>query len=108
MVMPAVDAPTVVGAAGRFCGEDSSCCGAPAALEGAVDRRAADPEQVTDLGCAVLPGGDQADQMSFLQCVELGPPAAKRRLALATLIPRRSTRGVTHSALRLRGASGFF
>ena len=43
--MPAVDAPTVVGAAGRLGGEDSSCCGAPAALQGAVYRRATDPER---------------------------------------------------------------
>src|SRR5947199_12768 len=82
MVMPAVHAPTAVRAAGRFCGEDSSCCGAPPALEGAVDRRAADPEQVGDLGCVVLPGGDQADQMIFLPCVELGPPAAQAALGL--------------------------
>src|SRR5947209_17949165 len=82
MVMPAVDAPTAVGAAGRLCGEDLSRCGAPAALEGAVDRRAADPEQVGDLGCAVLPGGDQADQMSVLPCVELGPAAAQAALGL--------------------------
>src|SRR5918998_6017802 len=82
MVMPAVHAPTAVGASGWLCGEESSCGGAPAALQCAVDRRAADPEQVGDLGCAVLPGGDQADQMSFLPCVELGPAAAQAALGL--------------------------
>jgi hypothetical protein len=66
--------------------EDLSWCGVPAALEGAVDRQAADPEQVGDLGCAVLPGGDQADQMSFLPCV-LGP--RPKRGGLRVLLGRR-------------------
>jgi hypothetical protein len=43
-----------------------------AAFEGAVDRGAADSEQVGELGGAVLTSGHQADQVGFLTRVELG------------------------------------
>jgi hypothetical protein len=36
---------------------------------------------------AVLPGVDQADQMSFLPCVELGPAAAQPALGLGDSHP---------------------
>jgi hypothetical protein len=89
---------------GAACGKDLSCCGAPAALEGAVDRRAADPEQVGDLGRAVLSGGAQADQMSLLPCVELGPAAAQAALGLRNPHPLLSPLGYLHG-LRLHMAS---
>jgi hypothetical protein len=61
--MPVVDGPTAVEAAGRVCGEESSCCGGSAALEGAVDRRAAAPEQVGDLGCAARRRSSWPDEL---------------------------------------------
>ena len=53
-----------------------------AAFEGAVDRRAADAEEVCELGGAVVASLEERDQVGLLSGVELGLLAAEPALSL--------------------------
>jgi hypothetical protein len=59
-------------------------------LDGAVDRRAADAEELGDLESAVLAAVYQGDQVCFLASVELGLLAAKPAVGTFMLLRVRS------------------
>lgn len=61
--------------------------GCTSAFDGAVDRGAADSEELGDLEGAVLAAVHQRDQVRFLFRVELGLLAAQPPFALATFMP---------------------